>query len=249
MSQPVALHFRNVGFQYEGAEKPALRNLNFSISLKQHTSLIGTVGSGKSTLLKLMCAEMIPTLGVIEVEFDDGGFQNLWHEDIYRKVRKHLGYMPQEAYLSNTSLAVNVSMDTDHASEDVMQAIRLAELESDIGHWAAGTNEEVGETGVNLSGGQKQRVNLARALYSKRPYLVLDDPLSAVDAVTEAKLMQTLLNGPEGFLLCSHRLTELRLTDRILVLEHGRIVEDGVPSVLMDDENSEFNRQLKAGEK
>ena len=123
----------------------------------------------------------------------------------------------------------------------------MAELEADIGHWAAGTAEEVGETGVNLSGGQKQRVNLARALYSGRPYLVLDDPLSAVDTDTESALMQTLLKNSEGFLLCSHRLSELNKTDRILVLEKGHVIEDGKPQFLIDKTGSEFNRQLQAG--
>ena len=98
-----------------------------------------------------------------------------------------------------------------------MQAIRMAELEADIGYWEGGIEEEVGETGVNLSGGQKQRVNLARALYSRRAYLVLDDPLSAVDTDTEAALMQNLLTGPDGFLLCSHRLSELK-QPRLFVL-------------------------------
>ncbi|HIG41092.1 MAG TPA: ABC transporter ATP-binding protein [Gammaproteobacteria bacterium] len=247
-AKPVRLHFRQVSFQYDTADLPVLRNLNFTLVLNQHVSLIGNVGAGKSTLLKLICAELKPTSGCIEVEFDNGVITNLWHENVYHRLRQGIGYMPQEAYLSNTSLAVNVSLDTFHTEEDVMRAIRMAELEADIGHWAAGTAEEVGETGVNLSGGQKQRVNLARALYSGRPFLVLDDPLSAVDGDTEANLMRTLLTSPGGFLLCSHRLTELKQTDRLLVLESGKIIEDGDPDLLRRDRNSEFSRQLLAGE-
>jgi len=156
--------------------------------------------------------------------------------------------MPQEAYLSNASLAVNIALATDEPDADVMQALRMAELEADIGHWESGLHEEVGETGVNLSGGQKQRVNLARALYSGRPYLVLDDPLSAVDIDTEAGLMQSLRTVPEGFILCSHRLNELKKTHRLLVLDEGHIIEDGDPKVLMDDPDSEFNQHLNAGD-
>jgi ABC-type multidrug transport system fused ATPase/permease subunit len=129
-----------------------------------------------------------------------------------------------------------------------MQAVRLAELEADIHHWQRGVEEEVGEIGVNLSGGQKQRVNLARALYSSRPYLVLDDPLSAVDTDTESALMGTLLSGTEGFLLSSHRLTELSRTDRLLVLDKGKIIEDDDPRELIMNPDSEFSRQLLAGE-
>jgi len=246
-SKPKKLHLRGVWFRYPEADESVLRDVSLDIDLSQHTSLIGAVGSGKSTLLKLLCAELKPTEGTIEVEFDDGYWADLWHEDVYFRFRESIGYMPQEAYLSNTSLAVNVALDTSHDTADVMRAIRMAELQADIGHWAQGIAEEVGETGVNLSGGQKQRVNLARALFSGRPYLVLDDPLSAVDSDTEANLMQTMLAGPNGFLLCSHRLTELKQTDRLLVLEAGQIVEDDDPVKLIDKPDSEFNRQLLAG--
>jgi ATP-binding cassette subfamily B protein len=156
--------------------------------------------------------------------------------------------MPQQAYLSNTNLAINVSLNTAYTETDVMRAIRMAELEADIGHWESGLAEEIGETGVNLSGGQKQRVNLARALYSGRPYLVLDDPLSAVDTDTEGRLMTTINDGPEGYLLSTHRLTELKQTDRVIVMEAGQIIEDGKPAELAKDRQSSFSQQLRAGE-
>jgi ATP-binding cassette subfamily B protein len=245
-ASPVKVNFSDVSFKYN--DDWILKQLNLQLDLRQHTSLIGTVGSGKSTLLKLLCAEIKPTKGAILVEFDNGVMANLWHADVYEKVRATFGYMPQEAYLSNTSLAINVSLDAEFGNDDVMQAVRLAELEADINQWQQGIEEEVGEIGVNLSGGQKQRVNLARALYSARPYLVLDDPLSAVDTDTESALMGTLMHGSRGFLLSSHRLTELEHTDRLLVLEHGKIVEDGVPGELALDPGSEYSQQLSVGE-
>ena len=247
-SVPVKLHFRHVSFQYDTGTAAVISDLVLSLDLNTRVCLIGKVGAGKSTLLKLMCAEIKPTSGKIEVEYADGLVADLWCTDVYHQFRQHLGYMPQEAYLSNTSLAVNVSLDTFHTEEDVMRAIHMAELEADIGHWASGMAEEVGETGVNLSGGQKQRVNLARALYSGRPYLVLDDPLSAVDTDTEANLMRTLVTEPDGFMLSTHRLTELAQTDRLLVLEQGRIIEDGEPGLLASNPTSEFSQQLKAGD-
>lgn len=243
---PVKLHFSAVSFQYQ--DEWILDHVSMELNLLEYTSLIGTVGSGKSTLLKLICAEIKPTEGAILVEFDNGVIANLWHSNIYHKVRSEFGFMPQEAYLSNTSLAINVSLDANFEANDVMQAIRLAELEADIDRWSNGVEEEVGEIGVNLSGGQKQRVNLARALYSGRPYLVLDDPLSAVDTDTESALMASLLKGPSGFLLSSHRLTELVKTSRLLVLEKGKIIEDGDPEDLIANPDSEFSQQLLAGE-
>jgi len=246
-AQVISIHFCNVSFRYSGSSEFVIKNLNLELDLTQRNSVIGTVGSGKSTLLKLICAEIKPTTGYIEVQFNDGNRLDLWHKDIYQRVRDSFAYMPQEAYLSNTSLAINIALDTEHQREDVLGAIARAELTADISHFAAGCDEEIGETGVNLSGGQKQRVNLARALYSNRPYLLLDDPLSAVDSDTESMLMQTLLNEPKGFVLCSHRLAQLSLSDRILVMAAGTIIEDGEPADLIDDPQSQFNRQLQAG--
>jgi ABC-type bacteriocin/lantibiotic exporter with double-glycine peptidase domain len=248
LAVPIRLHVKNVSYCYEGTQRDVLKNISLVIDLSQRLSLIGSVGAGKSTLLKLLCAEMKPSKGQIEVEFDTGYRTDLWHEDVYKHFRGFIGYMPQEAYLSNTTLGINVALDTGHTDSDVMRAIQMAELEADIGHWERGLLEEVGETGVNLSGGQKQRVNLARALYSGRDYLVLDDPLSAVDSDTEASLMVTLCEVPQGFLLCSHRLTELKQTDRLLVMEDGEIIEDGKPLELMQNPHSEFSKQLQAGE-
>ncbi len=245
---PVILHFDNVSFAYEGEGVPAVTDLCLTLDLQTHISLIGRVGAGKSTLLKLICAEIKPTGGTIRVEFNNGVIADVWHRNIYLRYRDCIGYMPQEAYLSNASLAVNVALATDQPEADVMQAIRLAELAADIDLFDAGIHEEVGETGVNLSGGQKQRVNLARALYSGRDYLVLDDPLSAVDADTEGRLMTMLLRQHRGFILCSHRLSELSATDRLLVMDAGRVIEDGNPSALMNNPQSEFSQHLRAGD-
>lgn len=245
-AKPVRLHMNKVSFAY--GETPVLSELYLTLDLGESVSIIGRVGAGKSTLLKLICAEIKPTSGTIQVEFDNGVIADLWHTNIYHAWRSAIGYMPQEAYLSNASFAVNVSLDGSVEDKDVMGAIRMAELEADISQWDGGMSEEVGETGVNLSGGQKQRVNLARALHSNRSYLVLDDPLSAVDTDTEARLMENLLASTEGFFLSSHRLTELRRTHRLLVLDNEGIIEDGDPSVLMNDPNSQFSQHLSAGD-
>jgi len=245
-AKPVRLHLNNVCFGYGDTE--VLKNIYLTLDLGEAVSVIGKVGAGKSTLLKLLCADLKPTSGTIQVEFDSGVIADLWHANIYRAWRQTIGYMPQEAYLSNTSFAINVALDDSKEPEDVMSAIRKAELEADVTQWNGGLAEEVGETGVNLSGGQRQRVNLARALYSNRPYLLLDDPLSAVDTETEARLMENLLASTEGFMLSSHRLMELTRTGRLLVLDDGHIVEDGDPIALMNNPDSEFSQHLSAGD-
>ncbi|MCB1646050.1 MAG: ABC transporter ATP-binding protein [Pseudomonadales bacterium] len=247
-AQPLQLIFREVSFRYPGASRAAIDDLDLVLDLNTTTSLIGSVGAGKSTFLKLVCAELKPDAGVIEVAFSDGQTYNLWARDVYHAWREWIAYMPQEAYLSNTTLAINVALEDEYDSQDAWRAIQLAELEADIALLPGGINEEVGETGVNLSGGQKQRVNLARALYSGRSFMVLDDPLSAVDTQTEARLMDSLMAGPDGFLLSSHRLSELLRTQRLIVLDDGHITEDGAPLNRAANPQSAFNRHLNAGE-
>ena len=107
----------------------------------------------------------------------------------------------------------------------------------------------MGETGINLSGGQKQRVSLARAFASQRPIFILDDPLSAVDRQTERALMGEILKATQGLILVSHRLDELQLCDRVLVLKGGRVLEDGSPKTLMLRADSAFNAFLQAADK
>ncbi len=108
-----------------------------------------------------------------------------------------------------------------------------------------GIYQEIGENGINLSGGQKQRVNLARGFYSNRKFLFLDDPLSAVDSDTESRLVDGILSHTNCFVLVSHRLLELKRTNRLLVLENGRIVEDGNPVELEKQVESWFSKQLR----
>jgi ATP-binding cassette subfamily B protein len=245
-AQPVRLHLNNVSYAY--GDTNVIRNLYLTLDLNRTVSVIGRVGAGKSTLLKLICGELKPTDGTIQVEFDNDVVADLWHRNVYHEYRQNVGYMPQEAYLSNASFTINVALDSRTDEASVMRAIQLAELDADVRQWQNGLAEEVGETGVNLSGGQKQRVNLARALHSGRSYLVLDDPLSAVDTETEGRLMTNLVEVTDGFLLSSHRLTELKSTGRLIVLDDGHVIEDGDPVALMNDPESEFSQHLAAGD-
>jgi ABC-type multidrug transport system fused ATPase/permease subunit len=127
-------------------------------------------------------------------------------------------------------------------------AIAASQLHDDLILFPRGLSEEIGESGINLSGGQKQRVSLARAFISQRSVMILDDPLSAVDPKTENLLMDAILAHGKGVILVSHRLAELERCDRVLVLEEGRIVEDGNPQTLAADPDSRFFAFLKAVE-
>ena len=236
------IHFSNVCLTINGTI--IFQNLNVSFAWHERTGIIGSVSSGKTSLLRLLTGELAPSSGSINLEFSNGEIRNLWLENVYYNFRNQIAYVPQEPFLSNASFASNISLDEEALNENLMKAAAAAELEADIALLELGYEQEIGEAGINLSGGQKQRVSLARALYSERKFILLDDPLSAVDSHTEKKLMDTFLNSNNGFILVSHRLTELCNVDRLIALENGKIVEDSTPALLLANPNSRWNELL-----
>lgn len=237
-SVPLALIFEGVELSYDKA--PVLQVPHLRLALNARTAIVGRVGAGKTTLLKLVVGELAPSAGTIQVEYADGARRLLWNSQAYRDLLQRLAVVHQEPFISEATLAQNISLDETHPADRHLDASNLSELAPDLATFAQGLGEKVGETGVNLSGGQKQRVTIARALYARRPILVLDDPLAAVDPRTEGRLLQALTASSDGFLLVSHRLNELQNLDRVLVLESGLIVEDGVPRELLADPSSRF---------
>ncbi len=251
-ARPIRVHFRRVSFQYPGGKK-ALDELNFTLDLTRKTAIIGEIGSGKTTLLKLLCGELPPTQGTIEIEFDSasgperGPTRDLWTREGYARLRQALAYVPQEPFVSSDTLGMNITLGDPGATEESgLQAAYWAELEADLQAFPQGMSQEIGESGVNLSGGQRQRLNLARAIYARRDYLVLDDTLSAVDTKTEKALVDQLVGRPGGFVLVTHRTGELMRVEEVMVLREGRIVETGDPRVLISRPDSHFLRVLRA---
>ncbi len=241
---PVRIHVMNVTVAYQSSY--ALSELSLTIDLAAHVAVVGEVGSGKTTLLKLLVGELAPLSGEIEVEFSSGVRAPLWNPEVYSTYRNSVAYAPQEPFLSNASLRDNIDLSTRRDEAEVEGAAERACLAPDIELFPHKLHEEVGETGINLSGGQKQRVSLARAFVSARPFLFLDDPLSAVDSGSERSLFANFLRDARGFVLVSHRLDELDVCDRIIVLEGGRIMEDGRPHELLERSSSRYRTFLKA---
>jgi ATP-binding cassette subfamily B protein len=244
---PQKLIFENVGFKYPDG-RVALRDLSIEFAFDNQLAIIGEIGSGKTTLLKLLCGEFPPTHGRILVVFNDGATRDLWTRPAYVRYRSHLAYVPQEAFVSSDLFHRNISLSDQDGDRDVMAAAYWAELEADLAALPQGLSEELGEGGVNLSGGQRQRLNLARAFFSRRQYMVLDDTLSAVDSKTEANLMQRLVSRGKGFVLVTHRTDELMRVDSVIVMRDGEIVERGEPKALASDPGSYFTRVLRAYE-
>jgi ATP-binding cassette, subfamily B, multidrug efflux pump len=222
------IEFRRLSFGYNGGI--FLQDISLAIEPGMKIGIVGPVGSGKSTLVRLI-ARLYPVPdGML---FMDG-------VDINRiplpTVRDAIGFVPQESFLFSRTIAANIAFGKEGAApEEIEAAARLAQLDGDVSGFADGYETLVGERGVTLSGGQKQRTAIARALLKNPPILILDDPLSAVDARTEEDILAGLARyyGQRTVLIVSHRLSALRGCDRIIVMEAGRIVEQGSQEVLL----------------
>jgi ATP-binding cassette, subfamily B, multidrug efflux pump len=218
------VEFRGVTFAYPGARErgSVLEGISFRIAAGRSLAIVGATGSGKSTLVDLLVRTCDPDEGVILL---DG-------VDIRRlplaELRRAVGFVPQETFLFSETLRDNVLLGApdDGRLERVSEVAQLTEA---LPALPQGYDTMLGERGINLSGGQKQRSAIARALAQDPPVFVLDDALSAVDAQTEAKILRAFRSALVGrtSLIVSHRLAAVRDADWILVLDGGRIVEQG----------------------
>jgi ABC-type multidrug transport system fused ATPase/permease subunit len=239
---------RLTGVKIQFGEIVALDIPELEINLGERTAIVGKVGSGKSLLLELITGERAPSAGEILIEDNSGRWRRLWEQHTYQWFRNQIAYTAQIPFLSNTTLRRNIDLGDDLTLAEVNDAALAAQLNPDISQLTHGVEEEVGETGVNLSGGQKQRVSLARAFASQRSFFILDDPLSSVDRHTEQELMEILCTPGRGIVLVSHRLAELSRCNRVLVLEDGRLIEDGPPELLLSQPRSAFKEFIEAAQ-
>lgn len=224
-----AIEVRGLTFTYPGSDRPALRDVSFSLPAGGRLGLVGPVGSGKSTLIGLLLRFYDPPRGTV---FVDGRDVLDLAPDVLRRL---FALAPQEPFLFSDTIGNNVAFhaadllerDASKGARDL--AIAAAALDQDLPRLPGGLDTVVGERGVTLSGGQKQRVSLARALLSDRPALLLDDTLSAVDANTERRILDGLGQARRArtMITVSHRLSVVRDADLILILRAGHVVERG----------------------
>ena len=217
------LEFRGLTFAYDD-RGPVLRDVSFVVPAGSVVAVVGPTGSGKSTLGTLLCRLYEPPRGTVWV----GGGDVL---DLpLGPLRRSVGYVPQESFLFSRPLRDNVRLADEHAGPERLEEVaRTAGLADDLGALPAGWDTVVGERGLTLSGGQRQRVALARALVADPPFLVLDDVLASVDAAKEWEITRALRSAASGrtTLLMTHRLKAAAEADRIVVLDEGRVVEQG----------------------
>ncbi len=239
------IRFEDVGFQFADDTKPLLKDLSFTAAPGETLAVVGRTGSGKSTLMNLLVRLLETTEG--RILFDGRDIKSINK----RHLRKHVGIILQEPFLYSKTVGENIAiMNREADSEHIREAARIARLHEDIENFEAGYDTIVGERGVTLSGGQKQRLAIARMLLEKKPVLVFDDSLSAVDAETDIQIRKALMKHWKDttVFIITHRIQTAMEADRIIVLENGRIAAQGTHETLIGEAGlyAELHRQQTA---
>ena len=235
----------NLGFQYPVSGAPSLQGISLTIKAGTTLGIVGATGAGKTTLVDLFLGLLTPDTGEIRVDGTLVTAQNLrgWQAD--------LGYVPQDIFLLDASVAENIALGMKPEDIDMVQvreAARMAQILDFVEtQMPQGFATAVGERGVRLSGGQRQRIGIARALYSNPGILVFDEATSALDNLTEQEVVRAIsdLSGTKTILLIAHRISTVRDCDQILVMERGQMAGLGSYDDLYRD-NAAFRRLVDA---
>lgn len=222
------IEFDDLSYKY-GFGRDTLTDINLTIKQGDKVSLVGVSGSGKTTLAKMIVNFFKSYKGHISINHQD-------IKNIDKKVlRRHINYLPQQAYIFNGSILENLTLGGNHmiSQEDILKAYELAEIRQDIERMPMGYQTQLSD-GAGLSGGQKQRIALARALLTKAPVLILDEATSGLDVLTEKKVIDNLISlTDKTILFVAHRLSIAERTNRVIVLDQGKIIEVGSHQELM----------------
>ncbi|HFR3691118.1 TPA: ABC transporter ATP-binding protein [Streptococcus suis] len=225
-----SLAFEGYSFSYPQADRPSLQDIHWTLKRGQTVGIVGKTGSGKTTLVR----QFLRQYPVGQGSFTINGQSVL---DFKRaSIEEKIGYVPQEHILFSKSVGENIALGKlDSSPEDIQRAIATAAFTKDLERMSDGLDTMIGERGVSISGGQKQRISIARAFLRKPDLLILDDSLSAVDARTERQIIENIQKERVGKtnVIVTHRLSAVNHADWVLVLNEGRIVEEGRPADLL----------------
>lgn len=228
------IQFKNVSFTYPDTGIQALSDVSFTVNPGESLAIIGTTGSGKSTVSNLITRMYDARDGIVLVDDIPIDEYNL------NSLRKQIGFVPQDVFLFSDTIGNNIAFGlSDSDKEKVMQAAKDADVYENILQFPNGFDTRVGERGITLSGGQKQRVSIARAINRDPKILILDDALSAVDTKTENTILNSMKRIMENrtSLIISHRVSSAKLADKIIVVDDGRIVEEGTHDELLSSDS------------
>lgn len=238
------IKFDNVSFTYPDTGIEALKNVSFEIKSGEFVAIIGKTGSGKSTLANLLMRMYDVETGAINIDGENLKLLNL------KDYRNQIGFVPQEVFLFSDTIKNNIAFGLDQFNdEQIYEAAKNASVYHNIIDFEEKFETMLGERGITLSGGQKQRVSIARALIKSPQILIFDDCLSAVDTKTEEEILQNLgkIMKNRTSILIAHRISTIKNADKILVLDNGKIIEQGTHTELLSLNGSYtelYNNQL-----
>ncbi len=227
---PTSIGFDEFTFQYPLSQVQNLKHISLNVPKGHTLGIVGKTGAGKTTFIRQLLRQY--PLGEGEITIGGINLSQLPKEEVL----DWIGYVPQDHVLFSRSIRDNIKFGKEDASEeDIREAIRLAYFEKDLEILPQGIETMVGEKGVSLSGGQKQRVSIARALIKNPEILILDDSLSAVDAKTEAKIIENIQTERAGktTIIATHRLSGIQHAEHIIVIDNGEVVEEGTHDELV----------------
>jgi ABC-type multidrug transport system fused ATPase/permease subunit len=239
------IEYKDVHFSFNQTRE-VLKGIDLTIHQKEKIALIGPSGAGKSTFVKLLLRLYDLTSG--EIAIDDQDIKHVTQESL----RKNISLVPQDPILFHRTLKENIRYGRrDATDEEVYEAARLAHCDEFIRGLPQGYDTYVGERGIKLSGGERQRVAIARAILKNAPILILDEATSSLDSESEFLIqdaLDTLMKG-KTVIVIAHRLSTIRKMDRIIVLEDGKIREEGTHDYLLGQEESLYKKlwNLQAG--
>jgi len=225
--------FNNLTFTYDDTNITALKNISFEVNPGETLAIIGNTGSGKSTILELIGRLYDVPEGQLTVDQTSITQLNL------DSLRSSIGYVPQDAFLFSDSIKNNIRFGKEEASEEeVIAAAKKASVHNNIIGFSKGYETILGERGITLSGGQKQRVSIARAIIKDPKILLFDDCLSAVDTETEEEIIQNIhkISANKTTIIVSHRISSAKNADKIIVLDDGKIIQQGTHNELVNTE-------------
>lgn len=228
-----SIAFQNVSFTYKDTNIRALNNISFEVKKGETLAILGKTGSGKSTILSLICRLYDVENGHITMDGKKLSDLNLYD------LRNSIGIVPQDAFLFSDSIKNNIKFGKEDASdEEVIMAAKQAVVHNNIIHFKNQYDTVLGERGITLSGGQKQRVSIARAIIKDPEILLFDDCLSAVDTETEEQILNNLFEicKNKTTLIVSHRVSSAKNADKIIILEEGKIIQQGTHFQLLNQE-------------
>lgn len=231
--KPIAgrVEFRNVSFTYPDTGVKALQNVSFRLNPGEKMAIVGRTGSGKTTIADLLMRMYDPTEGAVLIDDVDV------RERALLDMRSQMAYVPQDVFLFSDTVTRNIAfgMDGQQLNGSVEAMAKVAAIHDEIMSLPKGYETRIGERGVTLSGGQKQRISIARALLRDPALLILDDCLSAVDAATEQSILRHLNDALKNrtAIVITHRIFSLLDFDKVIVLDHGRLAEEGTHEQLL----------------